>query len=198
MRLAQLIVSILIALALPLTGAIWGTRRLAARIRIRSERVLHRVSLLCAALVVVTALGIAAKASTSFFPVDVAICIAAFVAYCFLAAAFATAGRSILRRVTAVAAYVVLAPVYLYVAAVPFSHVDQDPRPMYTARLRPDLSCEIIAWGMFAQDGTTVYVYRHPPFFPFVRVEAASDAQLGAPDWNSPSAACARLASRVH
>jgi hypothetical protein len=196
LELADFVLVAAIVFGLPFAGVIWGTRRLAARLRIRHERVLHRVSLLCAALVIVTALGIAAQVGTSSFPADVAITLAACVAYCFLAAAVST-GRSMLQRVAGVAAYVVLVPVYLYAAAVPFSHFDQELPPAYTEQLRPDLSCEIVEWGMFAQNGTTVYVYRHPPFFPFVRVEAARDVEAGQPYWKSESAACARLASHV-
>ena len=130
--------------------------------------------------------------------------VASFVAYCILA----TAAWSIRPRFVGIAAgTVACAPLIVLIRWFPQilllggQMVDDDLRaPVYTAEIRPGVSCEGREWGYFVTGFNDVALYRHVPGFPFVRFEVArrSERQTGTDYWPPNSTGCAKLAAEVH
>jgi len=126
---------------------------------------------------------------------------AAFVAYGILA----TAAWSIRPRIVGIAAGTVAwAPLIVPMVSVAYfvgalTMLDDLQAPLYTAQIRPGVSCEGREWGNFAQAGHVVALYRYVPGFPFVRVEVArrSEPDPGTDYW-PPNTGCAKLAAQVH
>ena len=127
---------------------------------------------------------------------------AAFVAYCSLA----TAAWSIRPRIVGIAAGTVAwAPLIVPLVSVVYfvgalTMLDDLQAPLYTAQIRPGVSCEGREWGNFAQGFHGVALYRYVPGFPFVRVEVArrSEQEPGTADYWPPNTGCAKLAAQLH
>ena len=159
------------------------------------------VCALSGALLLLNVLMTLTKLQTSSPRLNLLFPAAAFVSYCILA----TAAWSIRPRIVGIAAgtiawaplIVPLVSVVYFVGGLTMLNDLQAPR--YTVQIRPGVSCEGTEWGMFAQGGHTVALYRYVPGFPFVRFEIA---RRGEPDPGTdywpPDTGCAKLAAQVH
>jgi len=80
---------------------------------------------------------------------------------------------------------------------VQFILLDSTSPPERTEELSPTLSCRVYGWGWAGSDeGYTVYVYRHPPFFPLVQREVAQViVDESDPNAKPRSASCASVAA---
>ncbi len=161
------------------------------------------VCALAAALLLLNGLMTLTKLQTSSPLLNLLFSAAAFVAYCILA----TAAWSIRPRIVGIAAGTVAwAPLIVLIRWFPIAFavggavmLDDLQAPVYTAEIRPGVSCEGREWGFFAQDGHAVALYRYVPGFPFVRLEFArrSEQEPGTDYW-PPNTGCAKLAAQVH
>ena len=158
---------------------------------------------LAAALLLLHGLVTLTRLQTSSPLLNVLVPAGAFVAYGILA----TAAWGIRPRIVGIAAGTVAwAPLIVLIGSFPVAYfvvgaviIDDLQAPVYTAEIRPGVSCEGREWGFFAQDGHAVALYRYVPGFPFVRVEVArrSEQEPGADYW-PPDIGCAKLAAQVH
>lgn len=153
--------------------------------------------LLLNGLMTLTGLQTSSPLLNLFFPA------AAFVGYCILA----TAAWSIRPRIVGIAAGTAAwAPLIVLIGSFPIAFLvlgavmlDDVQAPVYTAQIRPGVSCEGREWGNFAQFGHAVALYRYVPGFPFVRVEVARRSEFDpGTDYWPPNAGCAKLAAQVH
>jgi hypothetical protein len=70
--------------------------------------------------------------------------------------------------------------------------------PEYTEEVSPTLSCRVYVAGAFTDMHDTVYVLRHPPFFPIVQLEVAQVAVDALRPGDGPRAAsCASVAAQL-
>jgi hypothetical protein len=130
--------------------------------------------------------------------------VASFVAYCILA----TAAWSIRPRIVGIAAGMVAwAPLIVLIRWFPIVWllgglliIDDLRAPLFTAQIRPGVSCEVREWGYFTTGFHDVALYRYVPGFPFVRLEVArrSEQETGTDYWPPNSTGCAKLAAEVH
>ena len=168
-----------------------STRR-GIRVRFTPVCAFAGVLLLLDALMTVTALQTSSPLLNLLFPA------AALVAYGILA----TAAWWLRPRMVGIAAgmfaWVSLIVPMISVAGYVLGVVVPDD-VVYTEQIRPGVSCEGTEWGLFAQDGHAVTLYRYVPGFPFVRFEVArrSEQDPGTDYW-PPSIVCAKLAAQFH
>ena len=83
------------------------------------------------------------------------------------------------------------------VLGLAFALVETTTPPEHTEELSPTLSCRVYGWGAaFTDEGYTVHVYRHAPFFPFLQFEVAH-VTIDQSDFNARprSATCASVAA---
>jgi hypothetical protein len=131
--------------------------------------------------------------------------VASFVAYCILAMAAWSIRPlfvGIAAGTVACAPLIVLVRWFPQIVFVGGLMVDDDLRaPLYTAEIRPGVSCEGTEWGYYTTGFHGVALYRYVPGFPFVRVEVArrSEQETGADYYWPPNrTGCAKLAAEVH
>jgi hypothetical protein len=164
-----------------------------------------RVCALSGALLLLNVLMTLTKLETSSRLLNLLFPTAAFVvAYCILA----TAAWSIRPRIVGIAAgTVALAPLIVLIRWFPIAWfvvglvtLDDLQAPLYTAQIRPGVSCEGSEWSVYTQGAHAVALYRYVPGFPFVRVEVArrSEQETGTDYWPPNSIGCAKLAAQVH
>ena len=157
------------------------------------------VCALAGALLLLNALMALTKLQTASPLLNLPVPAAAFVAYGILA----TAAWWIRPRIVGIAAgtvaWVSLIVPMVSVAGLVVAAVIPDDLA-YTAQIRPGVSCEATQWGLFAQDGHAVALYRYVPGFPFVRIEVArrSEQETGTDSWPPNSIGCAKLAAEAH
>lgn len=85
------------------------------------------------------------------------------------------------------------------VLGIEFAVLELTIPPEHTEELSPTLSCRVYGWGAaFTDEGYTVHVYRHPPFFPLVQVEVAAVTVDETNPGDGPrSASCASVAAAL-
>ena len=71
---------------------------------------------------------------------------------------------------------------------------------VYTAQIRPGVSCEGTQWSVFTNGAHAVALYRYVPGFRFLRFEVArrGEQETGTDYWPPNSTGCAKLAAQVH
>jgi hypothetical protein len=158
------------------------------------------------AVVAVVCVAAVSRIRTFSHAADVVCVLAAIAAYI---VAIAAVWRIRPRVAGVAAAAVVVAPLVAFTACLAplrfgwltfeLSVLEMTSPPEQTEAVSPTVSCRVYGWGAaFGDEGYTVYVYRHPPFFPLVQREVAQ-VTTNQSDFNARprSASCASVAAQL-
>ena len=196
----------MIEVALPLTWAAMFTAPalgafLVVSWRASSHARLRRKLIAAGLLVGVVGLSWTAGLQTSSVAVNFVFCLAAFHSYWVLAAATWMVKPRAAGMVLGIAAWLPIVPTLLLgtvgVLALAFILGDYLSPPREARRLTPGLSCRVTLWGAAMTDeGYTVHLYRSLPWFPLVRLEAATVVvNETSPGTGAASATCESVAA---
>ena len=170
-----------------------------------ARRSFLRLSWCAGGVLALLVLSVVAKIQTASGILNVVFCCVALLAYVCLASAAWTARPQVLGLLMGTALNAPLVAPCVLLIAQPlvaltvgvFILEDAISPPMREEQLGPTLSCSIRDWGAsFTDEGYTVYVYRHLPFFPLVRREVTQVTVNETEPGDGPrSATCAGVAA---
>ena len=148
-------------------------------IRTAPPRLLRRLCIASAALLLALLGSLLVGVETISIPVNITLCLAGYLAWCILAAACWRLSPRSLGTALTVFAYTPVALGYLSIwpmsLGLVFAIGDYVAPPLHTERPAPGLACRVTGWGMAASDdGYTVHLYRLSPVLPVLRWEVAA------------------------
>ena len=158
----------------PMIGVVLAVSRYRAR-----PPLFRRLCIGSAVILLLLAASLYFDVQTISTPINVGVCLLAYLAYCFLACAFwrlrpravgAIAG--VIACLTLLPGYLVLSPYALVMLLLLDDHIGT---PLHEEWPAPGLACRVTAWGWAVSDeGYVVHLYRLSPVVPVLRHEVRS------------------------
>jgi hypothetical protein len=154
-------------------------------------------------LIAIVALALFLKVQTASLVCNLALCLAAFLAYCLLAPALWTVQPRFIGFITGTLACAALLPSYILgtigVLGLNFILADYLSPPTHVELIAPGLSCSETVWGAaFSDSGHSIHLYRYWPAFPLLRREVARVSVNETDPGDGPtSASCTSVAAQT-